>query len=296
MASIGISKPTYNQEVLIEDVIENMIECSSDDVRFYVRDDCSTDGTYSKLKQSESKNIAVAVNEKNIGARENTVRILKQITEDYVGFSAGDDFLCPDALIDAGRILREHSPDIIFFKIIRVPSDRALSVSRLPDGAFNKTINNPLIRNAEIGARKWSGACELLEACAVYPGLVWMQGAIIRRSLATEAGFLQTGTVDDWGLLHNLAMISRSRHLSFIIRDKVLAVTCVSPDSLGNDPVRQLRSQIEAIDRYWANDLKKTALLNVMKKKIRYYEQSELDYRHVVDCFAHLWGKEHFRE
>lgn len=291
MASIGISKPTYNQEALMKDVIENMIECSSGDVRFYVRDDCSTDGTYSILKENESRNIAVAVNEKNIGARENTVRILNQITDDYVGFSAGDDFLCPDTLIDADRILSEHSPDMIFFKIIRVPSDRALSVSRLPDGTFDKTIKNPLIRNAEIGARKWSGACELLEACAVYPGLVWMQGAIIRRSLAAEAGFLQTGTVDDWGLLHNLALISRSRPLSFIIRDKVLAVTSVSPESLGNDPVRQLRSQIEAIDCYWAKDLKKTALLNVIKKKIRYYEQSELDYEQVVECFSHLWEK-----
>ena len=285
MKTVGVIKATYNQAIYASDVLKNIEECLNGFIYFYIRDDCSTDNTYETLAAGEGRFVKVARNSSNVGVRENSKRLLRDCQADYVAFSGGDDFVSPAAVRDLMTLINDEAPDMVLMKVLRVPVEKALAASRLPDGSFDKSHNNPLVKNGGVFSKRWSNINELLDASAVMPGYVWLQGAVIKKEIAAEAGYLKSGSVDDWGLLHNIAVLNKARPLNCVLLDRVFGVVGDTPNSLGSQINKQFSRQIQAVHTLWDPSYQKVALLNVVEKKISAFRGTDMSYRDMVETF-----------
>lgn len=293
MKTVGVIKATFNQAEYAEDTLINIKECLNGMTHFYIRDDCSSDHTYEILAEGRSPFVHVNKNLENLGARENSKRLLDDCETDYVAFTGGDDFICPATLGTVMNMINQTAPDIIFMKVLRIPVEKALLASRLPDGSFDKNNKNPLIKNGLIFSENWPSMTDLLDASAVVPGLVWLQGTVIKRTIVDEAGYIEGGEIDDWGLLHNISLLNKKAPLDCVLLDTVFGVVGDAPASLGSQINQQFSRQINAVHSYWHPSYKKAALLNVIAKKISTYRDAEISYDEIAQNLKAIFGNLH---
>lgn len=82
MKTVGVIKATFNQAEYAEDTLINIKECLNGMTHFYIRDDCSSDHTYEILAEGRSPFVHVNKNLENLGARENSKRLLDDCETD----------------------------------------------------------------------------------------------------------------------------------------------------------------------------------------------------------------------
>lgn len=264
--TIGIVKIVYNQRKICSSILRNIDDNSIPGVTFYIQDDCSSDGTYEELRSSPVVNKVVTQTHRNLGPRGNVADLLEKTSADYLNFSAGDDFVCASSLRNLQAKLSGDTYDLIVGRVVRAPLDIALEISQNPHGPSDAV--EEMAGQTAVVERDWQSSQQMLETAAVIPGLIWTQGILVKSELAKEAGYLKGGTVDDWGLIHNLAVISRRRELRVLYDQNIIGVLGGRSDSLGMNVEKQLRDQIAAVETYWHPDFKKTALHNVITKKL----------------------------
>jgi glycosyltransferase involved in cell wall biosynthesis len=102
MAKITIAIPAYNQEKTIAEAIESALTQDADK-EILIIDDCSTDRTINiivdLIRSTEylfSSNVRLIRNEKNIGIRNNLLKLIKNSSSDYILFLCGDDVFSND--------------------------------------------------------------------------------------------------------------------------------------------------------------------------------------------------------
>lgn len=264
--TIGIVKIVYNQRKICSSILRNIDDNSIPGVTFYIQDDCSSDGTYEKLRSSPVVNKVVTQTHRNLGPRGNVADLLEKTSADYLNFSAGDDFVCASSLRNLQAKLSVDTYDLIVGRVVRAPLNVALEISQnphVPSDAIEEMAGQTAVVE-----RDWQSSQQMLETAAVIPGLIWTQGILVKSELAKEAGYLKGGPVDDWGLIHNLAVISRRREIRVLYDQNIIGVLGGRSDSLGMNVEKQLRDQISAVETYWHPDFKKTALHNVITKKL----------------------------
>ena len=99
---ISILLPSYNGEKFIAGQIESLLLQSVQDFELYIRDDQSTDSTYSIITGYAAKypeKIFVSQNKNNTGgSKNNFIRMMIDIKEDYVMPCDQDDVWLPDKI------------------------------------------------------------------------------------------------------------------------------------------------------------------------------------------------------
>lgn len=92
---ISIIIPCYNSEKFIRKCLDSIISQTYKNIEVFAIDDCSTDNTFSILKEYSNKYnyINVYKNEKNSGAGYSRNYLLKKINGKYVSFIDSDDYL-----------------------------------------------------------------------------------------------------------------------------------------------------------------------------------------------------------
>lgn len=282
---ISVLIPVYNQSRHVKALCQNILTYISDDVEVLIQDDFSTDDSYVALvaQLRGVKNVRINRNEKNLGARENTTALLRKVSTPFVLFSAGDDFILPGGLKSiVNRIRSERHADFE----VRLCWRTAEPYSSWKDIRFDKVSleTRKSLLNATV-VFNGSSVEEFFYRSATYPGFLWLQGVSIKESLVRRTGYLPEGAVDDWGLLHNIAQLSLSERISVETFDEIISVVGISPGSLGSNPLLQLERQLFVVDRYWNEQFKKSAFLNLVEKKIRQFRQGEESYEEIVDYF-----------
>lgn len=290
--TIGILKPMYNQHSFVPDQIANMAACIALGSRFYIRDDFSTDNTYQFLQENQISGLELRRNAKNLGVRENLIKLVEDADTDieYLAFSAGDDLINPNCLAAAQQLLAEEQPDILIAKAIRVPFEKALAVTKVPENILLKYNLRGLIKHQEIMDGDILEAEELFKFSAVMPGFLWLQGLIIKKDFVLEAGFPELGDVDDWGLFHNIALLCQKQNIKLARLNSILGVCGAVEDSLGSQIDIQFRRQIDAIAHYWDEQFKRDALINVVIKKLSTYRETHVTYDHIMEVLKNTFN------
>ena len=284
---IAIATAAYNQKNFVSKLVGSTDNYRTDSIVHYVQDDCSNDGTYAALTQAANENrIILSRTEKNLGPRGNIASLLDKIDSDYVVFSGGDDYIHPPTIQKLSEELQKNDDDtdIFVYLCIHAPEKTSYQLSISDKLSDVSTLSGA--RNSQAIEKIWSSAGEMLCTAALLPGFLWAQGMVIKTSLAKEAGFLPDGNIDDWGLQHNLAVIAMKRPLKIKYRKEILSVLSVTPGSYGSDVTRQLERQVRAINAHWHPNLRKTALLNCVEKKIRQYRSESFSYEEVYQSFS----------
>jgi glycosyltransferase involved in cell wall biosynthesis len=261
---LSVVIPYFNQFDCVCSLCDNIDSYLSNDIEVLLMDDCSTDESFTFLYErfSAKPNVRLIRQEKNIGPLKNVTAGLKAAQGEYVIFSAGDDFLYPQALSDLlGRF--NSSADIYVCKGIR---DKRYNILELING--KQSIDLATHLNQHIFQLKWNNSTELLVACATQPGFIWTQCICFKRNIATSAGFLPEGGVDDWGLWHNIARLAEKRSIKVDLIPTLLAFISAMPGSFGSDHFKQTERQISSILNYWDHKYKNEALLNATIKRL----------------------------
>lgn len=97
---ISIALATYNGEKFIEAQIKSILEQSYQDFEIIICDDCSTDNTFSIIKNQKDLRIKYFQNKKNIGFKKNFEKIIKKCSGEYIAFCDQDDVWLPNHLQD----------------------------------------------------------------------------------------------------------------------------------------------------------------------------------------------------
>jgi len=279
---LGIATALYNQPEFVPEIIENAKSMAGYGVISYLQDDCSTDETFALLKSlgESASGVAISKTLENGGCRANLADILQKADTEYILFKGGDDYIVTPSIEKVlSDIERAPNTDICIYCCAHVKKEAAFRAAMEPN--INSNLQLQQCRNYWLMEKNWGTALELLEACSRLPASLWVQGMVIKTSVAKKAGFLPAGRIDDWGLIHNLALLCGTKELNIELRPEILSVLSVVPSSQGQDVITQLMEQTLAIENYWSDNLKKEALLNVLAKKMMQMQKLDIDYSSV---------------
>ena len=114
---ISILLATYNGEKYIAGLIESLLSQTIRDFKLYIRDDKSTDETYSIIAGYAEKypeKIFVSQNEENVGgAKNNFMEMMIDHKDDYVMLCDQDDVWLPDKIEKSLNKIREIEQNIV---------------------------------------------------------------------------------------------------------------------------------------------------------------------------------------
>ena len=120
---ISVLLAAYNGEKYITGLIESLLSQTFQEFKLYVRDDKSTDGTYSiaaKYAADNSGRIFAQQNEENSGgAKNNFIQMITEYKDDYIMLCDQDDIWLPDkiekSLSRIKELEKEHGADTPLF-------------------------------------------------------------------------------------------------------------------------------------------------------------------------------------
>ena len=104
----------YNAEKTLDEAIESILEQTYQNWQFIICDDCSTDGTYTKLlqyKESHPEKFIIIQNEKNSKLAYSLNHCLKYADGEYIARMDADDIALPDRFEKQVAYLDSH-PDM----------------------------------------------------------------------------------------------------------------------------------------------------------------------------------------
>ena len=260
--------PVYNQAHLVDGLAENIRQYATQDLEVMIQDDCSSDASFERLNQllHDQPNVVVSRTPKNRGSVGNLFTLLENARGRYVMFSAGDDCVVPRTLRNVLERIKSCAHADVELRLChrsRTPHAdwKLLEVISIPTEEKKQLKNAlPIFAN--------ESPADFFFKAATRPGYVWIQGLTGKTELIKKANFIKGADVDDWGLLHNLAVYAKSTSVSLAVFAEVLGVLGVYPGSRGSQVTHQLIRQLQAVDRYWDSDFKREAMLNALEKKV----------------------------
>jgi glycosyltransferase involved in cell wall biosynthesis len=111
--TITVVIPTFNRRQLLQTALESVLKETRVPIRVHVLDNASTDDTtdYIRSVAAQDQRIYYFKNDHNIGMMSNYCLGLGSVKTEYYVPLADDDWLLPNFIYDASRILKEH-PDV----------------------------------------------------------------------------------------------------------------------------------------------------------------------------------------
>jgi glycosyltransferase involved in cell wall biosynthesis len=273
---------SYKQEHLCQRIITNIESYVSENVEVLIQDDCSPDRTYELLAKHFDGHPFVSVfrNETNLGASRNSASLISKATSEYVLNLGGDDFIVAEELQKAIALLAANPVDVGIFNCAH--TDLAI-IDHLILGKPKTTDNlNIFLRNNQFTEATNFSDTNFYEQIATMPGALWGQGVVFRTSLLKQIQLLESGNVEEWGLFHNLAVHAQSHPLRTRVFKPIVSLLAVLRNSRGSDVEAQLTRQLCAVINDWHASYRKTALINVLEKKLKQFRNSSLGADEVV--------------
>lgn len=114
--NVSIITPSYNSSDLITETYISIREQSFDNFKWVVTDDCSSDITFSLLKNlaSNDRRIQIFRNEVNSGAAVSRNNSIANATGDFIAFIDSDDIWLPEKLEKQVDFMEDNNIDFSF--------------------------------------------------------------------------------------------------------------------------------------------------------------------------------------
>jgi glycosyltransferase involved in cell wall biosynthesis len=268
--TISVIISYYNQKHYADALLNNISSYASQNVEVIISDDCSSDGSELYFNSRISSPFVKYIRLKNnVGPRLNADQAAKASTGRYLIFSAGDDFMLPKELTELAERI---NCDTQLYICGGFYSSRHEVLNAMKRGRFEeppRVLNR--FTNSEI-----SNPVSFMSALATRPGYLWLQGVCLSRALFDRAGFLPSGEIDDWGLLHNLTREFIERPFKIEIYKVPICAVCANEGSFGRHALKQAERQLSAVVDHWHPNLNVEAFHQVMAKKLLRHPNKDL--------------------
>jgi glycosyltransferase involved in cell wall biosynthesis len=112
---VSICMPSFNGADVIDDALESALEQDYDNLEIVVVDDCSTDGTWERLRDRYADRIVVKRQSRRQGHQRNWNSSVRASSGEFVKFLHQDDQIEPDCVSKMARVLvAEPTVGLIF--------------------------------------------------------------------------------------------------------------------------------------------------------------------------------------
>jgi glycosyltransferase involved in cell wall biosynthesis len=290
-AKLQILIITYNQEILCRRMIQNIESYVSKDIEVLIQDDSSQDRTYEILAKHFEANSHVRIfrNEKNLGASRNSASLISKANSEYVLNLGGDDFVIPEEIFKVTELLTRDNFDVGIFNCAH--TDLAI-IDYLILGKPKTTSHlNVLLRNNQFTEAVQLSEVSFYEKIATMPGALWGQGVVFRTDLLQKIKLLESSNVEEWGLFHNLAVYTQKHTVRTKFFKSIISLLAVMKNSRGSNAEAQLTRQLCAVANDWDESYRKTALINVLEKKLKQFRNSNLCADDVITAFKNSFSE-----
>lgn len=287
---------TYNQEILCRRMIQNIESYVSKDIEVLIQDDCSQDRTYEILAKHFEGNPHVRIyrNKKNLGASRNSASLISKANSEYVLNLGGDDFVIPEEICKVTELLTRDNVDVGIFNCAH--TDLAV-IDHLILGKPKTTSDlNVFLRNNQFTDAVQLSEVSFYEKIATMPGALWGQGVVFRTGLLQKIKLLESSNVEEWGLFHNLAVYTQNNSVRTKVFKSVISLLAVMKNSRGSNAEAQLTRQLCAVANDWDESYRKTALINVLEKKLKQFRNSNLSADEVITAFKNSFSEVYPRD
>lgn len=116
---LSICIPTYNREKYLKRALESICAVIDTlDVKVYVQDNASDDGTEHMIEQYITDKIIYGRNKVNVGGVKNINLLFNKAEGEYVFFLTDDDYLLPGGLDRLVNFIKEYFPDFVSSDLI----------------------------------------------------------------------------------------------------------------------------------------------------------------------------------
>ena len=136
---VSVIITSYNHENHISNAINSVASQRKDlfDIELIIGDDCSTDRTYIKIKESLKANnfskVILKKNTYNLGVSQNIFNCMSLVTGDFICFLDGDDYWIDNCKLENQvRAMQENNVDFIFDRVKYVnKKDEVLNIKHI---------------------------------------------------------------------------------------------------------------------------------------------------------------------
>jgi len=272
----------FNQELLCSRIIKNIESYITDEINVLIQDDCSTDRTYEILSKffQNNKNVKVFRTEKNMGPNGNLIKLIEHASAEYLIMLGGDDFINQREIQNILEILRCNEFDIGVFNCAHATLE---TIDHLIFGGPRLSERLKIdIRNNNLERINVQNTNIFFEKIATMPGSLWLQGVIIKTELMKIIPKMKSSNVDDWGIIHNLAVYNINQKLIVKQYENFITTLTHMPNSRGTQIEMQLNRQLSAVVKDWHPLFRKKAFYNVIEKKMRQLENLNIEIDEVI--------------
>jgi glycosyltransferase involved in cell wall biosynthesis len=125
MEKISIIIPLYNSEDYILACLKSISEQAYINTEIIVIDDYSSDNSVDIVKKYTKKDPRVKLIQckENVGQAVRRLDAVETAIGEYVAFVDSDDFIAPNLLSTAYRVIKEHDADLVAFKLYNIKSE-----------------------------------------------------------------------------------------------------------------------------------------------------------------------------
>jgi glycosyltransferase involved in cell wall biosynthesis len=267
----------YNQEFLCSRIIANIESYITDEICVHIQDDCSTDQTFQILSRHfhNNKNVNVYSTKKNMGPNGNLMTLIERATAEYMIMLGGDDFINQREIHNILKIIWKDKFDMNVFNCAHADLE---TVDHLIFGGKKTSERLKLdIRNNNFERTTELNTKAFFEEIATIPGSLWLQGVILKTELMKKISKFESNDVDDWGIMHNLAVYNIDQKLTVKLYDNFITTLTHLPNSRGSDVEIQLKRQLSAVVNNWHPTFKKNAFYNIISKKLKQFNSSNVE-------------------
>ena len=203
LPSVGIGLPVYNNARYLSATLDSILNQTYANIKVYICDDCSDDGTDAICKSYAEKDNRVKYyrNEENLGANTNHEKVLSLASTDYFMFARGHEILSPDHIRDCVHILEEDENVVLSFVTTQWIDE-----------------NNNIITNKPIGYFDTRGFDVVTRCALVFWGRLECFYGLTRTRIMKSIRFSENIIANDVIMLLEMALIGSFAHVSSGVR------------------------------------------------------------------------------
>jgi hypothetical protein len=102
---------------------------------------------------------------------------------------------------------------------------------------------------------------------------------------------MESRNVDDWGILHNLAVHGLKQPLRIKFFKKIITLLTIVKNSRGSQVDEQLTRQLTAVVNDWHPSFRKDAFFNVIEKKLKQFKNTNSEIEKIISIFKNSFSK-----
>ena len=233
---------SYNSAKWIRQTIESILASSFTDFELLISDDCSTDDTWSIIKEYNDPRIRAWQNEKNIGEYKNRNKALTAAKGKYFLFVDGDDILYEESLGKLASYINEFPTLVSIFGIDKKCLPQIKVPLLISETEAYKWIYSFYIPIAFVGFAETLFETETLKRCGGFPENLVCGDTYIKKLMPAYGPILIiTDSLQNWRTSENQASSSLNKDLigyqNNVIIDKTILANAKVKRCLDNPEV-----------------------------------------------------------